>query len=217
MKNLLVMGIIITLSPSICAMQSSAEKSSTITQVPILPQACGLIDASQNNKENYHIRPLREKDIPQIKDVILVVRSEFGFGQVGQAHKSSHWSKKEFQGMYKKYSSPKSAYFVVVHKETSKIVGGAGFGLLKGVEDTVEIKGMYLAQKARGLGIGKLLLDILIEKAQQEGYKTAYLETHHSLERANKLYATYGFKLLDQPLGTGPHTSTRWYTMELNK
>jgi ribosomal protein S18 acetylase RimI-like enzyme len=58
---------------------------------------------------------------------------------------------------------------------------------------TCELKRLYLAPSSRGLGASKLLMDVVIARARELGYKEMLLDTLSSMIAARKLYERYGF------------------------
>lgn len=56
-----------------------------------------------------------------------------------------------------------------------------------------ELKHLYPAPEARGLGVGKLLLDVVVARARDLGYEEMLLGTLSSMGAARRLYAGYGF------------------------
>ena len=69
---------------------------------------------------------------------------------------------------------------------------GCGALKLHGPEP-VEIKRMWIAPAARGLGLGRRLLRELEEHARRRGATVARLETNHSLTEAIALYRSAGY------------------------
>lgn len=59
---------------------------------------------------------------------------------------------------------------------------------------TAEIKRMYVAPAARGSGVGRRMLDALIEQARQLGVSRVVLETGHRQQEAIALYEGSGFE-----------------------
>ena len=57
-----------------------------------------------------------------------------------------------------------------------------------------EIKRMWVAKSARGLGLGRRLLNALEEQARSFGLKTLHLETNRVLKEAQALYASNGYQ-----------------------
>ncbi|MFI5611518.1 GNAT family N-acetyltransferase [Amycolatopsis sp. NPDC051903] len=74
-----------------------------------------------------------------------------------------------------------------------------GCGALKLHADTgiAEIKRMWVSQTVRGLGLGRRLLDRLVQEASTRGLHTLRLETNKALVEARHLYETAGFTEVD--------------------
>ena len=74
---------------------------------------------------------------------------------------------------------------------------------------------MYLLPQARGLGLGKELINRSLAFARESGYKKIYLETMPELTQALSVYEKFGFKYLDGPMGnTGHFGCDRWMLLE---
>jgi DNA-binding MarR family transcriptional regulator/GNAT superfamily N-acetyltransferase len=70
-----------------------------------------------------------------------------------------------------------------------------GCGALKFHENTVvELKRMWVAPQARGLGLGRRLLEALENKAREAGMTIIHLETNRTLIEAIELYRHSGYK-----------------------
>jgi putative acetyltransferase len=98
----------------------------------------------------------------------------------------------------------------VLNDPVGKILRPGG-ALLMAVEDGVaigtcallpmkdgafEVAKMTVAEKCRGLGIGKKLLAHVIEYAEGTGAKRLYLETNNKLQGAIHVYESLGFRHL---------------------
>jgi DNA-binding MarR family transcriptional regulator/ribosomal protein S18 acetylase RimI-like enzyme len=66
-----------------------------------------------------------------------------------------------------------------------------------------QLRLLYVEPKARGLRIGKSLVDQVVSFSRAKGYKKIRLWTQESLVAARKLYAAAGFKLVE----SAPHRS----------
>ncbi|MCF8308131.1 MAG: GNAT family N-acetyltransferase [Bacteroidales bacterium] len=78
---------------------------------------------------------------------------------------------------------------------------GTFFGCIavrKLVEEVGEIKRMYLKPEWRGLGYGKVLLDIALEAAKDLGYKKVRLDTLDTMTAAIAIYKEAGFYEIPQ-------------------
>jgi DNA-binding MarR family transcriptional regulator/GNAT superfamily N-acetyltransferase len=69
-----------------------------------------------------------------------------------------------------------------------------GCGAVKVWDGIGEIKRMWVAPEARGIGIGRRLLGVLEDHASRFGAKTVRLETHEALKEAHNLYRTSGYR-----------------------
>ena len=107
--------------------------------------------------------------------------------------------------------------FIVAYLDGAPI----GCGALKVKEATIgEIKRMWVAAGARGLGVGRRMLMSLEEHARQFGLSTLRLDTNKALREAHNLYRTSGYREVarfnDEPYAhhwfekvglTGPETA----------
>ena len=98
-----------------------------------------------------------------------------------------------------------SIYFVA--EMDSEIMGGGGIYPTANLPDgTCELVKLYLSSKARGKGIGKLLLQKCIDAARELGYTKIYLETMPELTVAIPMYEKMGFTYLQAAQGCSGHT-----------
>ncbi len=154
-------------------------------------------------KNGFTVARLCKEDVPALIAVIQEVRLEYGFKELADDG---------LRDIYDRYASSQNEYYVV--KRGSTVVGGAGLGYLE--DEICELKEMYLASQARGLGLGRDLLVKIEKRAKKTGYKQCYIETHDSLYRANSFYQKAGYTSLEKPLGsTGHYWTNRWYLKEL--
>ena len=92
------------------------------------------------------------------------------------------------------YAAPAGALLVVM-------VDGqpAGCGAIRPLPDVdypnaCEMKRLFVRRAFRGLGLGRLLAQALIEQAGQAAYSTLLLDTLDDMEAARGLYAELGFE-----------------------
>ena len=70
-----------------------------------------------------------------------------------------------------------------------------GVGALRPISETrSEMKRVYVRGSARGLGIGKRIIDLLIARASEVGYTSMVLDTLPKLETAKAIYKSLGFR-----------------------
>ena len=86
------------------------------------------------------------------------------------------------------------------------LAGGVGIFPTKGLPpDTCELVKMYLVPEARGIGLGKSLIEKALAHARETGFKHVYIETMPELSQAMKVYERFGFEYLDRQLGESGH------------
>ncbi|MEH6682093.1 MAG: GNAT family N-acetyltransferase [Sediminicola sp.] len=156
------------------------------------------------------IREIRQEDNVEVAGMIRHVLVEMGVPKVGTAY-----ADKALDSMFENYNVPNADYFVVVEDE--EIIGSAGIAQLENFEGNVcELQKMYFTEKARGRGLGSIMMAICLERARAYGYGKCYLETLPYMEAAQKLYRKTGFSYLDGPLGdTGHYSCTVWMLLDL--
>ena len=85
-----------------------------------------------------------------------------------------------------------SEYYFIAAWKDHELLGIASF---KRVEKSyVEIKRLYVPHQNRGMGLAKKLMGALEEKAFQEGYPEARLETGIHQNEALRLYENLGYE-----------------------
>ena len=101
--------------------------------------------------------------------------------------------------------------FELVEDGAGNLLGTVGLYRLD--DETCELRKMYFVPELRGRGMGRYLLERMVNRARELGYKRMRLETASVLERAIRLYTHFGFKPFE-----GGHKSERCdqtYFMEL--
>ncbi len=147
------------------------------------------------------IRPLEKRDNEEIAQVIRNVLVELNVPKVGTAYADPH-----LDYLFETYENPKSVYFVI--ESGDKIIGGAGVSQLENGDATIcELQKMYFLPEARGLGLGKQMMEKCLQSARDFGFKKCYLETMPNMDEAQKLYKKVGFEYLCEPLGNTGHNS----------
>ena len=76
-----------------------------------------------------------------------------------------------------------------------------------------EIKRMWVARSARGLGVGRRLLSELEDRAAAEGARTVRLETNRSLTEAIGLYRSAGYR--EVAAFNDEHYAHHWFAKPL--
>ena len=155
------------------------------------------------------IRTIEEKDNEAVADVIRSTLKEFGANRPGTVYFDE--TTDHLFEIFR--DTPKSVYYVAAYQE--RIVGGAGIFPSAGLpSDTCELVKMYLLPDARGIGLGRMLIQKCIHFASASGYRRIYLETMPELKKALKVYEKFGFEYLSQPMGNTGHFGCELWMMK---
>ena len=146
------------------------------------------------------IRPIQPADNPIIAAIIRTALTEFGANVPGTVYFDT-----STDHLYELFNAePQSAYFIAVKDDV--IVGGAGIYPTEGLPSkTCELVKMYLSKDARGLGLGRKMIDHCLAIAKQKGFEQIYLETMPELNKAVDVYEKFGFAYLNGPMGNSGH------------
>jgi GNAT superfamily N-acetyltransferase len=71
-------------------------------------------------------------------------------------------------------------------------------GLVEANAHTAQLRWFLIEPAARGLGLGKILMQSLLDYCSQKGYETIFLWTVNRLPAARAIYERFGFKLREQ-------------------
>jgi len=147
------------------------------------------------------IRKIIKEDNLAISKIIKSVLTELNYNIKGTAYYD-----KETNSMFEAYQDKNSIYYVAILNNI--VVGGCGINSLKNSSYNIcELQKMYLLPQARGLKIGKKLIDLCIGFATKKGYKKCYLETFPDMHNAINLYKKNGFYKINNSLGSTCHYS----------
>ncbi|MBM3960976.1 MAG: GNAT family N-acetyltransferase [Planctomycetes bacterium] len=158
------------------------------------------------------LRPIRPADGLAMAAIIREVMTAHGASGPGFAIHDA-----EVDGMSAAYAGPRAAYYVV--ERDGAVLGGAGFAQLHGTaaaDGVCELRKMYFLPAARGQGLGRALLAVLLDAMRSAGYRRCYLETTRQMQAAQRLYRAAGF--LPQPAAegaTGHHGCDVFYSRSL--
>ncbi|HZL09614.1 MAG TPA: GNAT family N-acetyltransferase [Prolixibacteraceae bacterium] len=148
---------------------------------------------------NIRIRPIQPSDNPELAVIVRNTLTEFGANVPGTV-----FFDPTTDALSELFQTPRSAYFIA--EMEGKILGGGGIYPTEGLpEGTCELVKMYLVPEARGIGLGRTLIERCLETAIEYGFKQIYLETLPELNLAVKVYEKFGFEYLSAPLGTSKH------------
>lgn len=153
--------------------------------------------------ESCVIRRIEQADNTQVAAIVRRVLEEHAFNKPGTAYFDP-----ELDDMFSHYQGNGQCYLVAVHEATQRVMGGGGYSRLKGTktqEGLCELQKVYFLPDARGLGLGKKLLEALINQATRDGYQSMYLESAGEFANAVGLYEHLGFSHLDKHKGDTGH------------
>jgi N-acetylglutamate synthase-like GNAT family acetyltransferase len=151
------------------------------------------------------IREAVEGDLKEIQELLFEIFQEAQFNNKSKGH--TLWQRmeiryhddpaknlKDFWG-----ADRRRRYAVVLHENSSNDLVGFAWILAKdGVKDVGELNKLYLRQDYRGKGLGKHILNLMLEEAKVLGFTTMYLITGRELTGAIALYSSIGFVEVEQ-------------------
>ena len=153
----------------------------------------------QGTTQDYSIRTIEPEDNQALALVVRNTLAEFGANKPGTVYFDP-----TTDALCEVFQKPRSIYYVVLKDD--KIIGGGGIYPTDGLPgDTCELVKMYLLPEARGIGLGKLLIEKCLEFAKEASYENVYLETMPELIIAVPMYEKMGFSYLKAPLGNSGH------------
>ena len=136
--------------------------------------------------QDFLIRPWNKSDRDLAAGVIRSVLSEYGLGWEPDG------ADKDVLEVEDYYLNNNGEFWVIEHQGI--VVGTGAYYPIERGEKAVEIRKMYLLPKARGLGLGKFLLQQLEAAIICRGFKQIWIETASVLSEAVKLYENNGYK-----------------------
>lgn len=144
-------------------------------------------------KLEYIVRLMQEQDI---KGIAVVEVEAF----------PSPWPESIFAD---ELTNPLAIYLVLEHQ--GEVIGYAGFWLVLG---EAQVTNIALLQNFRGKGLGRMLVQSLIDKAKNDGAETVFLEVRRSNILAQELYKKLGFVMLGVREGYYQDSGEDAFTMQ---
>ena len=158
-----------------------------------------------------HIRPITTADDAQMAALVQANLKAHGLDIPGTAyfdpqlaHLSRFYAEK-----------PALRAYWVAADDAGTVLGGAGLAEFDGLDACAEMQKLYLADAAKGHGLGTKLVRLVEDGARALGYRRLYLETHTNLTAACRMYEKLGFSVIDRPAGVQHGTMNRFYLKEL--
>jgi DNA-binding MarR family transcriptional regulator/GNAT superfamily N-acetyltransferase len=141
-------------------------------------------------KPSYLLRPHQPGDMGWIvhRQAILYA-DEYGWDGTYEALAA------EIVAQFIKNYDPRRERAWVAEKDGERV--GAVF-VARGSDQVVRLRLLHVEQQARGLGIGKRLVEECIRFARQAGYQKMTLWTQSILQAARHIYKTAGFQVVNE-------------------
>lgn len=154
-------------------------------------------------------REIQAADNPKVAQMIRAVFIEFGAAQTGTVY-----SDPSTDSLYELFQQPKSLFYLAV--DGDKVLGSCGIYPSPGLAPhCVELVKFYLAKEARGLGIGKTLMEKSIAAARELNYQQVYIESLPVFSKAVRIYEKQGFRRIDHALSQVHPGCSLWFLKDL--
>jgi RimJ/RimL family protein N-acetyltransferase len=108
------------------------------------------------------------------------------------------------------YTPPLGAFWVV--REDTRVVGSVGVERLD--DRTAELHRLYLDSTLRGRGIGRALVETVLDWAREQGVRRLVLWSDTRFEQSHRLYRRLGFEQLGERTVEGDLNDSREYRFE---
>jgi len=132
-----------------------------------------------------NIRTASNKDIASIKKLVFGVLEEF---DLLPDPETTDADLNDIEGNYLR----RGGLFEVIEDHDGRLVGTVGVFPVDST--TCELRKMYFAPEIRGSGLGKFILQRVIDRAKEWGFARMVLETSSKLPAAKRLYEGFGFQ-----------------------
>ena len=110
-----------------------------------------------------------------------------------------------------KYARPRGC--LLIARDDERVLGCIGMRSLS--DSDCEMKRLYVRPEARGMQLGRQLVERLCEYARNEGYARMFLDTLPTMVSAQQLYASMGF-VPTEPYVFNPVEGTRYMVRALS-
>ncbi len=136
-----------------------------------------------------------DRDVLQVEECYLATGGEFWIIEHLTSTKDSSeiTNLQASEGRLRSFSRDFSRQADII-KHQNQIIGTAAYYPIHRGEKAVEIRKMYLLPSARGLGLGKYLLQQLEKAIVSRGFQQIWIETASVLAEAVKLYESNGYQ-----------------------
>lgn len=164
------------------------------------------LERGYNMKGNVEYRPLTSQYDSALAELIRINLEAYHLDIPGTVYFDE-----SLDHLSRFYSFDGRAYYVLLQNDM--FIGGVGFSEFDG--DCCELQKLYLADAARGQGLGCQMIAYIENRAREMGYKRMYLETHSSLQAAVHIYEKTGYVEIPRPENVVHSTMNKFYLKEL--
>lgn len=98
----------------------------------------------------------------------------------------------ELAGLPGAYASPRGALFIA--RQDGEAIGCIGFRPFKNDADRCEMKRLYVRPDRQRGGVGRQLVNRVLDAARAAGYRAIRLDTLRTMTAARQLYRLLGFR-----------------------
>lgn len=155
-------------------------------------------------------RLIEKKDNAILAKIVRQVMEEFGVNLPDTVYTDP-----TTDHLFELFQKDKAVYNVA--EVDGKVVGGGGIYPTDGLPDGVcELVKMWLLPEARGLGLGRAMIEKCLQQAKELGFNKVYLESMPELKQALNIYEKFGFQYLKAQMGNSGHTGCqKWMIKSL--
>jgi ribosomal protein S18 acetylase RimI-like enzyme len=151
--------------------------------------------------------------MPQDWEQARVILAEYG-DSLGVDLSFQHFSE-ELAGLAAAYSGPGEVFLLATVDDAL-----AGCCALRAMMDdceanACEMKRLYVRPAFRGFGLGRALVETLMQRAREAGYSTMFVDTLSDMEAARELYASLGFESTE-PYYYNPLPGAHYFRADLD-
>lgn len=153
--------------------------------------------------------PIRRATFPHDLPIVTAIFREYV--QSPTANLDFQDYEREFASLPGHYAEPGGCILLA----TTDALGVAGCAALRPVDgQRCELKRVYVRPAARGLDLGRQLVQQMLEVARQAGYARMCLDVLPEFVAAQRLYASLGF-VPAEPVSFNPVPGTKFLALEL--